>query len=418
MKSICCFLILLTTIVGSPMVLAQSEESPDWNQWRGPSRDGEFRGAKLPEKLDDSNLTQLWRIEMGPSYSGPLVTEDRVFVTETKDKTYEVVTAIDRKSGEIAWQSQWEGSMTVPFFASENGSWIRSTPAYDDGKIYVGGIRDVVVCLNAEDGKTVWSIDFPKTTGSKNPDFGFSSSPMIHGDAVYVQVGGAFYKLNKQDGSVIWKAMDDGGGMLGSAFSSPFVATIDDVQQILVQTRTTLAGVDMESGKTIWSQDVPSFRGMNILTPLVFDNAVFTSSYRNFSWLFRPSKNDQTWTVSKEWETKKPAYMSTPVSKDNLLFMHLQNQRFTCLDLKTGQTKWTSQPYGKYSSMIVQGDKVLALDQGGELVMFRATGDQFELLSEHRVSNQETWAHLAARDNQLFVRELNAIAGYEFEPGK
>ena len=68
--------------------------------------------------------------------------------------------------------------------------------------------------------------------------------------------------------------------------------------------------------------------------------------------------------------------------------------------------------------MIVQGDKVLALDQGGELVMFRATGDQFELLSEHRVSNQETWAHLAARDNQLFVRELNAIAGYEFEPGK
>ena len=94
--------------------------------------------------------------------------------------------------------------------------------------------------------------------------------------------------------------------------------------------------------------------------------------------------------------------------------MHLQNQRFTCLDLKNGETKWTSGTFGKYSSIVVQDDKVLALDQRGELLLFRATPDEFQLLSQHRVSDQETWAHLAAVDNQFFIRELNAITAYEF----
>ena len=35
--------------------------------------------------------------------------------------------------------------MTVPFFAKANGDWIRSTPAYDDGRLYVAGMKDVFI---------------------------------------------------------------------------------------------------------------------------------------------------------------------------------------------------------------------------------------------------------------------------------
>lgn len=386
-----------------------------WNQWRGPGRDGEFTGARIPEKLDASSLKPVWRVELGPGYSGPVVTPEFVFTTETRDKTYEIVTALNRETGEVVWQTRWEGSMKVPFFANENGSWIRSTPAWNDGRLYVGGIRDVLVCLDAEDGSELWKVDFPAETGSKNPDFGFASSPLVHEDAIYVQAGGALFKLNKLNGSVVWKSLDDGGGMFGSAFASPSITTIEGVQQLLVQTRTHLNGVDPETGDVLWSQEVPSFRGMNILTPLVFDNAVFTSSYRNHSFLYKPSINDNKWSVATRWQVRKPAYMSTPVEKDGHVYMHLQNQRFTCLNLETGETCWTSEPFGKYSSMIIQGDKVLALDQRGELILFRATPKDFELLSQHRVSDQETWAHLAAVEDQLFVRELNAISAFRFE---
>ena len=69
----------------------------DWPQWRGPQRDGQFIGPAWPDKLDPNHLRQVWRVELGPSYSGPIVSGARVFTTETQGKKREVVTA-DRKS--------------------------------------------------------------------------------------------------------------------------------------------------------------------------------------------------------------------------------------------------------------------------------------------------------------------------------
>lgn len=413
------FVALLVSFSFAPCAsaLPQSSEvdNPDWNQWRGPARDGSVVGTIFPDKLDDSTVKKTWRKELGPSYSGPIVAEGKVFVTETRDKTFEVVRALDQNTGDQIWEKQWTGSMSVPFFAAANGSWIRSTPSYDSGRLYVGGILDVVVCLNAEDGTEIWKLDFPKQQKAQKPDFGFASSPLITEDGLYVQAGGAFYKLNKETGDIVWKSLGDGGGMMGSAFSSPIETTLHNVKQIVVQTRSTLNGIDPGTGEVLWSQAVPAFRGMNILTPVIEGNSVFTSSYRNKSWRYDIGLNTGQWNVSTAWESKKPAYMSTPVSKDGHVYMHLGNQRFTCIELASGQTKWTSEPYGKYSSMLIQGDRIVALDQRGELIMFTATSEKFDLISEHRVSDQETWAHVAAVGDQLFVRELNAISAFEMK---
>ena len=352
---------------------------------------------------------------MGPSYSGPLVVGDKVFVTESKDKSYEVVRALDRKSGQQLWEASWQGSMQVPFFAAANGSWIRSTPAYSDDKLYVGGMVDMLVCLNADDGSEIWKIDFPGERGTSKPDFGFVCSPMIIGDDLYVQAGEAFCKINKDTGAMIWQSLRDGGGMMGSAFSSPVIAEVGGATQLLVQTRSFLAGVNPDDGEVLWSQEVPTFRGMNILTPTAYGDAVFTSAYGGRSFLYNVSQNGNEWESSTKWENRAQAYMSSPVVHDGHVYMHLRNQRFTCIDLESGETKWTSEPYGKYASLLLQDDKVLALDQRGELILFRATPEKFDLLSQHRISDEETWAHLAASGNELFIRELNAISAFRFK---
>jgi outer membrane protein assembly factor BamB len=79
-------------------------------------------------KLDADRLKQTWRIPLSPSYSGPIVSESMVFVTETQDKKTEVVRALDRGSGAQRWEASWEGSVSVPFFAKSNGDWIRRLP--------------------------------------------------------------------------------------------------------------------------------------------------------------------------------------------------------------------------------------------------------------------------------------------------
>ena len=212
-----------------------------------------------------------------------------MFITETRDKKYEVVRALDRTTGKQIWTSEWEGAMSVPFFARANGSWIRATPAFDGKRLYVAGIRDVLVCLDAATGKQIWKLDFVKSFRTSLPSFGCVSSPLLDGDAVYVQAAGGLVRLNKNSGKVIWRGLVDGGGMFGSAFSSPVIATIRGQRQLVVQTRKKLTGVDMKTGKALWSVDVQAFRGMNILTPTVIGNRVFTSSYGGGSVMFEVS---------------------------------------------------------------------------------------------------------------------------------
>ena len=398
-------------VIFAVAVMALEPAHADWPQWRGPNRDGLVDSAPWPNSLDENQLKLKWKIPLARSYSGPLVDANTVYVTETRDQQFEAVQALDRQTGKPKWSQQWSGSMKVPFFARENGSWIRSTPALSDGRLYVGGMRDLLVCLDAATGERIWTIDFVDTFDSAVPTFGFVCSPLIVGPDLIVQAGGAVFKLDKATGNVRWKCMDDSGGMMGSAFSSPIMGKIHGKEQIFVQSRTTLAGVDLKSGEVLWSQEIPAFRGMNILTPSIINNRVFTSSYGGKSFLFSISANNE---ISETWTNKAKAYMSTPVVIDGHVYLHLANRRFTCIDLASGETKWTSKPYGKYASLVANGSQILALDQRGLLLLIEANPDEFKVVDQRELTSAETWAHLAVTDGQVFVRELEAMAVYDW----
>jgi len=385
-----------------------------WPQWRGPQRDGRIVGPDWPSDLSEKRLSLSWSVPQGPSYSGPIVSDEHVFVTETKDKKYEVVRALHRLTGEQIWEAQWEGSMRVPFFAAANGSWIRATPAFDGERLYVAGIKDVLVCLDAKSGGILWTRDFVADTGSPLPKFGFVSSPLVLGDHIFVQAGASFAKLDKFTGKIVWQVLKDGGGMNGSAFSSPVFATICGVPQFVVQTRTRLAGVDPEDGAVLWSQKIAAFRCMNIVTPTVIGDSVFTSSYGGRSSLFSIARDEQGWQIEIAWNHKSQGYMSSPVVIDDHIYLHLRNQRFVCLEAKTGAERWTSKPFGKYWSTVANGDKLLALDQGGELLLIQASPDEFKLIGRRKVADN-SWAHLAIVNQQIFVRDLRAMKAFAWE---
>jgi len=385
-----------------------------WPQWRGPHRDGQIIGPAWPDRLLGDSLELLWRVPLGPSYSGPIVTETLVFVTETKDKTREVVRALDRKTGEQRWEVSWDGALSVPFFAKSNGDWIRSTPAYDGESLFVAGMRDVLVCLDTRTGETRWRVDFVKELGSPVPAFGFVCSPLVDGSHVYVQAGAALCKLDKRNGKLLWRSLKDDGGMWGSAFSSPLLAEVAGRRQLLVQTRERLVGVDPESGDELWSQTIPAFRGMNILTPTAVGDTIFTSSYGGKSLLFQIKNEAGSVAATEGWTNKVSGYMSSPVVIGGHIYLHLQNQRFTCIELATGKSCWTTTPFGKYWSLVANGDRILALDERGELLLIRANPEKFEQLDLRKVSDDPTWAHLAVCGDEIFIRELNAMAAYRW----
>jgi outer membrane protein assembly factor BamB len=398
--------------------LSVSALAADWPQWRGLQRDGQFTGPAWPDKLDTNHLQQVWRVELGPSYSGPIVVGDRVFTTETKDKKFEVVTAFDRHSGKQLWRAQWEGALSVPFFARSNGDWIRATPTCDGESLFVAGMRDVLVCLDSATGLERWRFDFVKQLKAPVPDFGFVCSPLVDGDAVYVQAGASFVKLNKRTGEVIWRTLKDGGGMWGSVFSSPIFATLAGKRQLVVQTREKLAGVDPADGKVLWEQPVEAFRGMNILTPVAQGDMLFTSTYGGKTIGFKVLRAGDKFTISEVWRHKAQGYMSTPVVVDDVAYTHLKSQRVMAIEVATGRELWTSdKSFGKYWSLVARGDRILALDQRGQLFLLRANRDKFDLLDQRKLTSEETWAHLAVVGDQLFVRDLHGLSAWRWKQG-
>jgi outer membrane protein assembly factor BamB len=403
------------------MLIGQSRGSEPisaetWPQWHGPNRDCIVAGSTWPKSLDKDHLKLLWHVDLGPGYPGPIVAEDRVFVVETKNQKSEIVRALDRKMGSELWKAEWPGAMSVAFMAKRNGDWVRSTPAYDGQSLFVGGMRDVLVCLDAKAGKERWRLDFVKEFKAALPDFGFVCSPLVVGDSVYVQAGGGFCKVNKQSGKVAWRVLTDGGGMYGSAFSSPVYGTLCGKPQLVIQTRTKLAGVEPVSGKVLWSQDIPAMLGMNIVTPVVDGDRIYTSSYGGGSRLLEVKRVGEEFQVTTVWKTSLQGYMSTPIIIDGHAYLHLRNRKLACIDLMTGKENWTTtERYGQYWSLAAQKDRVLALDQTGQLLLIHATPEKFDLLDTRKVSEEETWGHLAVCGDQVFVRELNGISAYHWQ---
>ncbi|KAA5538550.1 PQQ-binding-like beta-propeller repeat protein [Roseiconus nitratireducens] len=387
---------------------ATAVEPSRWNQWRGPHRDGTPDGEALPKTLSDLEL--VWERDHAPSYSGPIIHDGLVYTTETVDRSLERVTAYRIADGTVQWTTQWPGSMAVPFFAAANGDWIRSTPACSDDALVVVGMRDVMVCLDPQTGEEKWRVDFVQAMESPLPMFGASCSPLIDGDRVYMQTGGATVCLSLSDGSLRWKTLENAGADTSSrgAFSSPVIATLCGVRQLLVQTREELCGVNLESGDVLWREPIEAYRGMNILTPLPIGDRVFTSAHSGKSQLFEITRDADAWRVSLVWEQKQQAYMSSPVLAADRIFMHLKNERMTALEVATGREVFTSRPVGKYASLIADPTTVLALTETGTLMSIDATSEEFRVRDEVKVG-ENTWAHLGIAGEHLVVRDLEKL---------
>ena len=395
-----------------------SISASEWNQWRGNFRDGSHKSPiAWPESIDKNNLSETWSSEdLGASYSGPITNGELIFTTEsTKGK--ESVLAYSLKKGKLKWKQTWSGEMKVPFFAARNGSWIRSTPAVANGKVFVGGMRDHFLCLDAQTGEILWEIDFPKKFGTALPDFGFASSPMTDDKHVYVQAGASFNKIDQKTGTIIWRVLNDKGGMYGSAFSSPSFANINGQDQILVQTRADLNGINKVDGKVLWNIPVKAFRNMNILTPLAFNNGIYTSTYGGGSSFIQLDKSEEeNWSTKIKWKNNSQGYMCSPVQYNGKVYLHLRSNRFACFDLKTGKEEWvSSKSFGKYMSLVINGDKILALDQKGILYLIKADPEKLNILSERRLIEDESWAHLGIQNNTMMIRSLNRLHVFDWK---
>jgi len=400
--------------------LLRAADKETWPQWRGPERNGHVSSGTWPSSLKEPHLVQSWRVEMPPSYSGPVVSADRVFVTYSRGKEHEGVRALDRQTGKEVWKSEWKGAMTVAGLGTSMGSWIRATPALDGKRLYVAGMPDLLVCLDPKTGSERWRADFHARYGTLLPELGFVSSPLVVKDGVFVQTADSFVKVDKKTGKSVWRSLvrpgKPGQKMGQGSYSSPNFAVIHGRPQLLVANIDAIAGVDPSRGTVLWKRVLDSYDKGCILAPIVFRGGIFTSTRASLTGHYPLTYRNKTFTISDGWKNKLIVYMSSPVVVGDHAYAHLKNGRLACIDLRNGKINWISnRTLGKYCSMVWQKDRILALTNDGRLLLIEANPSRFVLVDSRKISTAETWGHLAIVGQQIYIRERNAIAAYRWQ---
>ena len=98
--------------------LSAAEPSNDWPQFRGVNRDGISSETGLADSWPESGPKELWRVPMGPGYSGISIVGDRLYTAfgdGEGEEAQEYVGTFDVKTGKELWRTAIGGPFENTF---------------------------------------------------------------------------------------------------------------------------------------------------------------------------------------------------------------------------------------------------------------------------------------------------------------
>ena len=96
-------------------------------------------------------------------------------------KGTERVLCLDEKTGKELWKHEYPAEYAISYAAGP-----RCTPTVDGDRVYTLGAMGDLFCLNAADGKPVWSKNFIKDYDVVLPVWGFAAHPLVDGDKLHL----------------------------------------------------------------------------------------------------------------------------------------------------------------------------------------------------------------------------------------
>ena len=395
------------------MCLSDIVGTADWNQWRGPNRDGSFSTFKVPEKLPDQ-LKQIWNVEVGIGHSSPVISGTKVFLI-SRVAEQEVIAAYDLATGKLIWKDSYDAPYEMNPAAIPHGKGPKSTPVVANGKLYTLGISGVLSCYDASAGKLVWRNDFKKEFPVTSPDFGNAMSPIVDQGLLIVHAGGpgkgALFAMDAVKGDVKWRWTDDGAG-----YSSPIIVNLNGTRQVVTQTQKNIVGIAESNGELLWKLPFTTDYEQNIVTPVLYKDLLIFSGIDKGAFAVRVAKKEGKFVPETVWQNEKASmYMSSPVLVGDFLYgmSHYRKGQYFCLDARTGQTQWTSNgAEGDNASIINAGPQILFLSNNADLTIANATEKKYEVLKKYTVAKSPTWAHPAVADNEIVIKDQKSLTLY------
>jgi outer membrane protein assembly factor BamB len=383
----------------------------DWPEFRGVARDGTVRGATIAADWKAQPPKKLWSRRVGPGWSS-FVTVGNVAFTQEQRGEEEAIVCFDIATG----NELWSHTDKARFWEVVAGAGPRSTPTLAEGKLYTQGASGTLDCLDAATGQVVWSRDIKTDAGVKDPpQWGYSSSPLVTHGSVITFAGGKDGKsvvaYDPETGAPKWH-----GGKGTHSYSSPHLATIAGVEQVLMVSDHGLESFDPASGQLLWEHKWFLEGMFRVCQPLVLpgDKVLITTGMGMGSKLLAVTKDGDQWQVKEEWFTKDYSpYFNDAVVHDGYLY-GFDGPIFLCVDLATGKKLWKKGRYGHGQVLLIADQGLLVIiSEKGELALVEANPKDLKELGKFQAIKGKTWNHPVLTGNKLLVRNDEEMACYE-----
>jgi len=211
-------------------------------------------------------------------------------------------------------------------------------------------------------------------------------------------------------GKLLWQA-----GSAAVGYSSPHLATLGGVPQVLVYNGDGLFSHDLSSGKELWAYEWKAEDTAPVcVQPLVLPDGriVLGGSAPGIkSRCIKPIRNGDTWSVENVWESPFYPRFNDCVCRGDFLY-GLESGRLVCVDLNTGKRRWKDGNYGA-GQVLLTGDRLVVLAESGRVALVKPTPDGWQELRTVSALSDKTWNHPVIANGKLFVRNAREMVCYD-----
>ena len=384
---------------------AEPATPAEWPGFRGPSRDGVVRNVRIASDWASSPPVLVWKRAVGPGWSSFAVQGDLLYTQEQRGND-EVVAAYSVATGKPVWGHKDQ----VRFYESNGGAGPRGTPTLAGGRVYAFGATGILNALDARTGVVLWSSNVARDTDTKVPVWGFSSSPLVAEGVVVVAAAGNLAGYDAATGKHRWTGPRHGG-----SYSSPQLATIDGVPQVVMMSAAGTTSVSPATGDVLWEH---AWEGGAIVQPGVLpDGGLLINTIAATGGLgirrLNVAHASGAWRADERWTSTglKPYFNDFVVHKGHAY--GFDGNILACINLEDGKRVWKGGRYGNGQLVLLpEQDLLLVLSEEGELALVSAKADSFTELARMPAIEGKTWNHPAIVRDVLLVRNGEQMAAF------
>ena len=475
-------------------------QAEDWPGFRGANSSGLASGNSVPlEWSKDKNVQ--WKVTVpGVAWSCPVVVGDKVFITTAitenqrkpggggmgggrlgggsggaqgkggppgkgggpggygrnaaPDVVYQwEVHCLDKNTGKTIWKDKaLEAKPRIPTHGSN--TYASETPVSDGQRLYVYFGMMGLFCYDL-DGKQLWKKDlgsYPMQMG-----WGTSSSPVVDGDKLYLQIDNEqksfLVALDSKTGKEVWKVDRDEKTNWGS----PIIWKNKSRTELVTLGAKKVRSYNPADGKLLWEMN--NGNGRCCATPVGDNELLYVGSSPGMGGGGmgggfgkgggggegekgeRPGggqgqgrgmgggggglyaikagaegdislKPGETSNAGVAWSVARGGVeMASPLVYEGHVYVFSRNGGVvTCLDAKTGKQVYRERLQGAkafWASPWGSGGKIYALDDGGTTYVLQA-GPEFKVLSKNQL-DEMFWATPAVTDGSIILRSVEHV---------